>query len=226
MNRIGEMLQASLIPISLDPADIERMSEAARMHEAKEAADEMRRRVEASGIPSEYRRFGRSDVMQSLGPWTDSFGERRSERPRQSLLFLGKTGRGKTSQACAIGMAVLERCPTVRFVTASSYLRQIGDAISYGEPRGNVVAKYSRARLLILDDLGKDPATDWSSKAIWDLINERGDRPTIVTSQYDEASLLKRFSTASDRETAEAIVSRVFGMYRVLFDGDDMRRRK
>ncbi|TAK64454.1 MAG: hypothetical protein EPO24_03290 [Bacteroidetes bacterium] len=54
------------------------------------------------------------------------------------------------------------------------------------ESESTIIEKYSRAPLLVLDDIGSEKVTDWSRMDLYILINKRYNAmlPTIVTSNY------------------------------------------
>jgi len=55
------------------------------------------------------------------------------------------------------------------------------------ETETELLEKYSKAKLLILDDFGIDKITDWSFQMLYVLINNRYENmlPTIFTSNHD-----------------------------------------
>lgn len=220
MNRISAMLGSLGIQAPSEDALAESARKAAE-HEAAERARRHAGRVEASGVPEAYR-SATLDHMPQLRGWTEKFGPSKREKPGYSLLLCGTAGCGKTWTACAIAMEVLDVCP-VRFVTAPGYVREMRDAMRSGDMEA-VRAKYANPRLLVLDDLGKGNPTDWSTGELWELLNDRTGKPTVVTTQYDERGLLERLAAGSDKESAEAIVSRVYSMRKVCPGGVDRRR--
>ena len=225
MQRLSQLMGP--FSISDIPADvIAKSDQAARDYHAKDAERQRRRAVERSQVPTEYQ--GASlEGMPRLERYAARFTAR--SKPDESLLLLGIAGCGKTYAACAVAMDVLERCEYVRFVTAPGYIAELQDAMDGRSSRADVFAKYAEARLLVVDDLGKGKATDWSTGEIWRLVNERGayGRPTVITTQYTEDGLLRRLSEGSDKESAEAIVSRLFDKrkYARMVPGSVDRRR-
>ena len=61
---------------------------------------------------------------------------------------------------------------------------------------GEILRVYETVPLLIIDDMGKEPPTDWGVSKIYAIINARyeGYKPTIVTSNYTDTELEKRLT--------------------------------
>lgn len=76
---------------------------------------------------------------------------------------------------------------------------------------GEILRVYETVPLLIIDDMGKEPPTDWGVSKIYTIINARyeGYKPTIVTSNYTDTELEKRLTPQNgDDMTARATVDR------------------
>ena len=71
-----------------------------------------------------------------------------------------------------------------------------------------LIDKLSWAKLLLLDDLGKERMTSTAESVIFELIRERTDNelPTIYTTNFDPAELQKRFL---QKETGAALLRRI-----------------
>ena len=82
---------------------------------------------------------------------------------------------------------------------------------SYDGKSGAGIARFSRADLLVLDDLGKENANSWVLTTLFQILNERYERllPTVFTSQYAICDLERRMSRNGERESAQAIASRI-----------------
>lgn len=165
--------------------------------------------------------------------------------PRPDLLdgvFLtGKPGRGKTHAACGAIRAYVERYvidmgdgywlyhgPRVRFVNALQWFSQMKATYDRKDEREQeVFDRYATCGLLVIDDLGKGGRSEWAAERIYMLVDHRSANglTTIVTSNYDLGELASLLST--DRQTMEAIASRIGGMCRgVRVDGPDRRMQK
>lgn len=206
---------------------LERMTKDAEEYRRRQEEQERLKRVERSQVPEAYRSAS-LDGMPGLARWAGEFGPAKAQKPAGNILLMGVAGCGKTWTAAAIAMKALERCPTVRFVTAPGYLREIQDAMDGRALRSDVFSKYAGCRLLVLDDLGKGKPTEWSATELWELLNSRisNARPTVITTQYDERGLAERLAKGSDTETAQAVASRVYSKdFHALCPGNVDRRR-
>ena len=96
-----------------------------------------------------------------------------------------------------------------------------------GESAYDVMERYLKVDLLILDDIGVGKLTDWNVGIVYELINRRYNdgRPVLVTSNYSLESLERRLKTA-DEKSAERIVSRLRGMSFEAYMGEHDRRKE
>lgn len=89
------------------------------------------------------------------------------------------------------------------------------------------VARYAKCDVLVLDDLGKEDATEWSVGTVFSVLDARYEdmRPNIVTSNYAPGALADRLARRGERVTAEAIASRISQTCRPVYLGGRDRRR-
>ena len=153
--------------------------------------------------------------------WAAEYGE----RTRTGLVLHGGVGTGKTYAACAALLAIADRA-TVRFATGSRMLREIRSSYKRpGEAEEDVVARYTGPRVLVIDDIGQEQATDWALSQLLSVIDERqaAMKPTIYTTQTAGDGIVARLSVHGDSSAAEAIVSRMRECAAVAFRGPDRR---
>jgi len=80
--------------------------------------------------------------------------------------------------------------------------------------------------LLIIDDMGKEPPTDWAISTIYNIINGRYEAmlPTIVTTNYPPAALIERMTPHKDRVTPIATIDRLTEMCKhIHINGESWR---
>ena len=94
-------------------------------------------------------------------------------------------------------------------------------ATDAGAAAAERAARYERADLLIIDDMGTEMGTAFTVSALYNLINNRlmAHRPMIVNTNLLPDELKKRYSPA--------VASRLLGEFKQLrFFGDDIRMLK
>lgn len=209
--QIGGHWFSTPIPCRCELARADRMARMCRDARdgdgSKEAAERLERRMRRAGIP---KRFWN---VQPIGGWRDG------------AYIVGNVGVGKSHMAAQMALGAMDEGATVRFMAGGEFLRRLRDSFDGEGTEGGIIRSLSTCDLLILDDLGKDKPTDWAVSMLYQLVDARynEDRPIVVTSQYERDQLLERFALG-ERDTAEAIVSRLFEMCpRVRLDGKDRR---
>ncbi|MEG1964836.1 MAG: ATP-binding protein [Oscillospiraceae bacterium] len=141
----------------------------------------------------------------------------------QSLLFLGGTGLGKTHLSIAIAGYVIEKGYTIIYSSTQNLLYKLEKerfSKDYNNDNfGDYMKLILECDLLILDDLGAEFATNFTSSTIYNIINSRllQSKPTIISSNLDSTKKLEERYT-------ERFVSRILGNYSVMkFQGKDIR---
>ncbi len=141
-----------------------------------------------------------------------------------NLLLHGSTGLGKTFLSTCIAEAVSERGFSVAYDTAINILAAY-ETIKFGSGDGEAAAaraaRYERADLLIIDDMGTEMGTAFTVSALYNLINNRlmAKRPMIINTNLPPAALSEKYSPA--------VASRLLGEFMPLrFFGDDIRMLK
>lgn len=133
----------------------------------------------------------------------------------RGLYLEGTCGTGKTHLAVAIALKLINQGVPVICKTSIDLLADIKQSYEYDSTvnEEEVLTAYKTADLLIIDDLGKERATEWSVPILYRIINDRYENmlPTIITTNYNTDSLIEKLTVSGDRETAEAIISRFKG---------------
>ncbi len=143
----------------------------------------------------------------------------------QSLLLLGKTGLGKTHLSVAIAGKVIESGYDVLYCSAQNLLHRL-EKEKFSSDNQNDFEDYMQillsTDLLIIDDLGAEFSTSFTTSAIYNIINSRllQTLPTIINSNLDTTKKLEEAYSAR-------FVSRLLGNYDILtFMGEDIRIKK
>lgn len=140
----------------------------------------------------------------------------------KNLLFWGEPGIGKTFLSTCIAKELIETNCSVIYETAYktfSMLEELKFKKTDNEDRLRFkVEKLYSCDLLILDDLGSEFSTQYTTAALFDIINSRliSGKKTVINTNLSMAELEKKYS--------ERVVSRLYGHYQVLeFIGSDIR---
>ena len=136
------------------------------------------------------------------------------------LYIEGTFGTGKTHLAAAIAIQLMEQGRNVIFRTADDLLRDIKATFDEnGREEQKVLARLKECDLLVIDDIGKEMATDWSTAQLYAVINDRYEcqKPVIITTNFNEDDLI---AVESPRGVGEhrirAILSRLHEMCMLL----------
>lgn len=150
---------------------------------------------------------------------------RRFDKHRDNLFLNGRPGLGKTFLSACIARAVSESGHSVVYDMAGRIFTKFEEEkFRKAEDTAAVRAelrRYLECDLLIIDDLGTEMTTAYTTSVLYELINTRliTGRRTVISSNLSLDEIRRRYT--------EQIVSRLDGEYNVLqFYGDDIRRLK
>ena len=139
-----------------------------------------------------------------------------------NLLFSGDTGLGKTFLSACVARTVADRGYSVVYESAGHLFSNLERAKFSGDEQARRDAeKYSACDLLIVDDLGTEMGGQFTTSALYTLLNDRilEGRSTIISTNLNSAELERRYNAA--------IASRLRGNFRRLaFLGEDIRLKK
>ena len=104
------------------------------------------------------------------GSWIDD---------RESVIFIGESGTGKTMLATALGVCACQQGRRVRFTTLAGLATELQEAESRKEP-GRVVGRYARTEVVVLDELGYLNLPDGAAELVFQVISERNERGSLI----------------------------------------------
>lgn len=141
----------------------------------------------SDGIPERYREASVADFENPTPQW---FETNLDQIKRDGLFLWGDAGTGKTHLGTAIYRQLLPGDPTLRtrWITVPLLLYDLRKTMGSHEwNEQTVIEYYSKAYLVLLDDLGAEKVSDWTGQAVYLILSERINsvRPTIVTSNLD-----------------------------------------
>ncbi len=139
-----------------------------------------------------------------------------------NLLFSGDTGLGKTFLSACIARTVADRGYSVVYESAGHLFSKLERAKFSGDEEARMaVRKYGICDLLIVDDLGTEMPGQFTTSALYGLLNDRllAGKAMIISTNLNVDDLGHRYSAQ--------IASRLRGSFtRVAFLGDDIRVKK
>lgn len=140
----------------------------------------------------------------------------------KNILFMGKTGLGKTHLSLAIANVVINKGYSVCYGTSQN----ICDDLTTERLRRDADTDYTKNQvlqsdLLIIDDLGTEIDNQYNTATLYNIINARilSKKPTIISTNYEFDELLEKYD--------QRITSRITGEYtNMTLFGSDIRNIK
>lgn len=142
-------------------------------------------------------------------------------RSHQNIIVNGKTGSGKTFFAEALGVRAIQEGFTVYYIRATTLLEDIRLSRTDGTYT-NLIKRFARYKLLILDDFGVSPISLDDATNLFEIIDARNQSAsTIITSQLPVKDW---YGYLQNNTIADAILDRIVNSsHRVFLDGDSLR---
>lgn len=172
-------------------------------------------KLKASGVSEEFRKktFDNFDYERSIEvmeafmkakSYSKNFEEIRVTR-KNSVMFIGQVGSGKTHLAIAISNLLLDKGIGVIYMPYRDSITNLKQSILDAENYQREINKYKNAQVLLIDDLFKGDVTASDIKTMYEIINYRYFKslPIITTSENTVDDLIK---------IDEAIGSRLYEM--------------
>lgn len=199
-----------------------REEEARRRAVATDRAKRMPRLLHAAGV--NVRAYGhcsfesfRADENPAALEAAQRFVERVLAGKRAGLVLFSRTradgrvvtGNGKTHLAVAVVRALLAEPDVQEDAVVFRGVPQIVWGLrmtGLGDKTRLMMRPLLGATVLVLDDLGAEHLPDWVGSALYLLVEERVNRPLVITSNYSPDQLVAR-----DPERMGRIVSRLAG---------------
>ena len=136
------------------------------------------------------------------------------EWDNRSLLLHGTTRLGKTRAAWEVVRKWWKvNYARYEYITMRMLESEIEQSFE-NRTHGKMLERLIRAKLLFIDDLGKERLTSRMATDLFSVVDERSanGRPTIITTNYNSSALKEKFDSR-DVETAEAIIGRFKDYY-------------
>ena len=144
-------------------------------------------------------------------------------KAKQNIIINGKTGCGKSFLAQALGNRAIHEGFTVYYIRTSTLLEEIKLSRIDGTYT-NLVKRFARYKLLILDDFGVSPISVDDATNLFEIIEIRSQlSSTIITSQLPVKDW---YGYLQNNTVADAILDRVVhSSHRVEIEGDSLRAK-
>jgi DNA replication protein DnaC len=144
----------------------------------------------------------------------------------EGLLLIGPVGTGKTGLMVGVLDAARLACVDALFVREVDIVRQVRATYDGVGSETRVIERFEKVPLLGIDDVGKayvpqkqngQDGLQWLASILYTIIDERltRGRPTLVSTNLDDAALLRRLG--------DALVDRLDTFWRVDFSGESRR---
>jgi len=143
-------------------------------------------------------------------------------RARQNIIITGKTGTGKSFLAQALGNRAIIDGFQVYYIRMATLLEDIKLARIDGSYT-KLINKYSRYKLLIIDDFGVTPISSDDTTNLFEIIELRSElSSTIITSQLPVRDW---YGYLNNNTAADAILDRISNTsHRIELEGESMRK--
>jgi DNA replication protein DnaC len=146
------------------------------------------------------------------GSWIDD---------RESVIFVGDSGTGKTMLATALAVCACQQGRRVRFTTLAALANELQEAQSRKE-LARVVGRYARIELLCCDELGYLALPDGAAELVFQDLSERHERASlIITTNLPFSEWTKVFP---DPRLAKAVVDRLTHRAHIIDTGTESWR--
>tara|TARA_X000001382_G_scaffold125722_2_gene111497 strand:- start:446 stop:1030 length:585 start_codon:yes stop_codon:yes gene_type:complete len=147
-----------------------------------------------------------------------------NEKITPILMLYGQTGVGKTHLAVASGWAKIGLGKPVLFYTATELIRELQSGVSKGN-LDKIIDNVKSAQNLILDDLGREYTSGWTTAIFHEIIDYRYNKHvslnTLITTNHSLTELEKILGIPVVSRLKDFTASSV-----VIMDGDDVRLKK
>lgn len=154
-------------------------------------------------------------VIAYCKQYADSF-----DTSAPSLLLRGPTGTGKTHVSLAMASVIAGNGFSVVYQPAGKLFRTL-EREHFGKQDGDTESILLSCDLLIIDDLGTEFDTAFTTATLYNILNTRilDDLPTVISTNQTQEGLQQRYG--------DQIASRITGAFEpLLFVGKDIRQQK
>lgn len=139
----------------------------------------------------------------------------------QAIIFIGEPGTGKTHLASAFGYAAAQEGISVRFTTVCQLVNTLVEAKD-SRLLSQAIQRYSRYKLLILDELGYVPFGKADAELLFQVMSERQEKySTIITTNLPFSEWTSVFP---DQRLCKALIDRMTHKAHIIQTGEQSVR--
>ena len=100
-------------------------------------------------------------------------------KERRNIIFMGRSGTGKTHLATALGLEACQQNFKTRFVSGYALANELIEAYD-DRDLSRIVNRYKRFDLLVLDELGYVPFSKEGAELLFQVLAERHEQGSII----------------------------------------------
>jgi DNA replication protein DnaC len=100
---------------------------------------------------------------------------------KRNVIFVGKSGTGKTHLSIGLGIEACRQGTRTRFITGSALANELIEAREE-KKLSKAVQRYAKYGILVLDELGYVPFSKESSELLFQVLAERHERGSVIIS--------------------------------------------
>ena len=175
---------------------------------------------------SYYEKGGKGDISPfdyAVSAFTQckNFVENKEYKSGKNMILYGSTGLGKTFLCSCIATALTEDGIHVMYQTAYALSNQLENQKFRNVNNHEMTDMYYTVPVLIIDDLGTEFSSSFTSSAIFDILNSRlgNGKSTILSTNLSIDEIKEHYGAR--------IQSRILGEYELLkLHGKDIRTKK
>jgi DNA replication protein DnaC len=163
---------------------------------------------------------GTENAYETAKDYIANFNKYRKEG--KGIVFSSIPGTGKTHLCGAITNELIKNLTSVIFIVVPELLMKIRNTYNKGvETESQIMYGLTECDLLILDDLGAEKKTDWTTEKLFTVIDSRyrDNRPMIFTTNCSSSELQERIGARTFSRIMEVCQP-------IKLECDDYRLRK
>ena len=158
-------------------------------------------------------------ILSSAKNYAANFGTEKAH----NILYIGKTGLGKTHLSSSVAKSIIERGFDVIYDSAQNIFSDFEKEkfSRYQTEEVPDTRRYLSCDLLIIDDLGTEMSTQFTLSCFYNILNTRiaSGKSTMINTNLAPDALLRKYD--------DRIYSRLMGEFSAyVFRGNDVREQK